>query len=45
MLKLWIIFLLKEKKDENKEGRMKAVNERVFGKVDKKIDFALERKI
>ena len=45
MMKLWIAFVLKEKEHENKEGRMKMVNEMVFEKVNKKIDFALERKI
>jgi len=44
MMKLWIIFVLKEKEHENKEDRMKTVNEMVFEKVDKKIDFALEKR-
>ena len=30
MMKLWIVFVLKEKEHENKEGRMKTVNEMVF---------------
>jgi len=32
------------KKHENEEGRMKMVNEMVFEKVEKKIDFVWERK-
>ena len=44
-MNLWIVFVLKEHENENKEGRMKTVNEMAFGKVDKRIDFALERKI
>ena len=43
-MKLWIVFMLKEKEHENKEDRMKTMNEMVFEKVDKKIDFALEKR-
>ena len=43
-MKLWIVFVLKENEYENKEGRIKMVNEMVFEKVDKKIDFAFRKK-
>ena len=43
-MKLWIVFILKEKEHENKEDRMKTVNEVVFEKVDKKYRLCFRKK-